>query len=222
MMIAACGSASRRGLHVSKRMTSGECFVIAVRERAQVFSLSGRNTDLCRSLSMRRRACHVVVLLPHVNRDRHHSGPGDGRSVDAVERHEARVGNGAQSVEGRGKVTLRRYRHTVTANACVEIRDQIIRMLDAHHDSRIVVSSTPMRSRTSSGTPECVMAAGWLASDSVPPRLTAVLKKCSAFRKAKGFLLAALDVEGEGSSRRRCVRGRRPPSPGEPSSSRPR
>lgn len=40
-------------------------------------------------------------------------------------------------------------------------------------DSLIVDSRTPIRSRTSLGTPEWVMAAGWLASDSVPPRLTA-------------------------------------------------
>ncbi len=42
-----------------------------------------------------------------------------------------------------------------------------------------------MRWRTSIGTPECVIAAGWLASDSVPPRLTASLNTCKALRKAK-------------------------------------
>ncbi|MOA45366.1 hypothetical protein D3C78_1677590 [compost metagenome] len=52
-------------------------------------------------------------------------------------------------------------------------------------ERRIVVSRTPMRRRTSIGTPEWVIAAGWLASDSVPPRLTASLKICSAFRKRK-------------------------------------
>ena len=52
-------------------------------------------------------------------------------------------------------------------------------------DRRIVESSTPIRSRTSTGTPECVIAAGWLASDSVPPRLTASLKIWSALRKRK-------------------------------------
>lgn len=51
-------------------------------------------------------------------------------------------------------------------------------------DSLIVESRTPIRSRTSLGTPEWVIAAGWLASDSVPPRLTASLKICKALRKA--------------------------------------
>ena len=49
-------------------------------------------------------------------------------------------------------------------------------------DSRIVESRTPIFSRMSAGTPEWVMLAGRLASDSVPPRLTASLKICSAFK----------------------------------------
>ena len=51
-------------------------------------------------------------------------------------------------------------------------------------DSRIVASLTPMRARKSAGTPECVVEPGWLASDSVPPRLTASLKICSLLRHA--------------------------------------
>ena len=49
-------------------------------------------------------------------------------------------------------------------------------------DSRIVESRTPIFLRMSAGTPEWVMLAGRLASNSVPPRLTASLKICSAFR----------------------------------------
>ena len=49
-------------------------------------------------------------------------------------------------------------------------------------DSRIVESRTPILSRMPAGTPEWVMLAGRLASDSVPPRLTASLKICSAFK----------------------------------------
>ncbi len=49
-------------------------------------------------------------------------------------------------------------------------------------DSLIVASRTPIRWRTSAGTPECVMVAGCDARDSVPPRLTASLKIFNAFR----------------------------------------
>ena len=49
-------------------------------------------------------------------------------------------------------------------------------------DSRIVESRMPIFWRMSAATPEWVMLAGRLASDSVPPRLTASLKICSAFR----------------------------------------
>jgi hypothetical protein len=49
-------------------------------------------------------------------------------------------------------------------------------------DSRIVESRTPIYRRISTGTPEWVMLAGRLASDSVPPRLTASLKICSEFK----------------------------------------
>ena len=62
-------------------------------------------------------------------------------------------------------------------------------------DSRIVESRTPIFRRMSVGTPEWVMLAGRLARDSVPPRLTASLKICSAFRN----LNAA-------ACRRRCER----------------
>jgi hypothetical protein len=50
-------------------------------------------------------------------------------------------------------------------------------------DSRIVESRTPIFWRMSAGTPEWVMLAGRLASDSVPPRLTASLKICSEFHR---------------------------------------
>src|SRR5260370_4530309 len=46
-------------------------------------------------------------------------------------------------------------------------------------DSRIVESRTPIFWRVSAGTPEGVILAGRLASDSVPPRLPAHLKICS-------------------------------------------
>src|SRR5437868_15047611 len=49
-------------------------------------------------------------------------------------------------------------------------------------DSRIVESRTPIFWRMSAGTPEWVMLAGRLASDSVRPSLTASLKICSAFK----------------------------------------
>ena len=52
-------------------------------------------------------------------------------------------------------------------------------------DSRIVESRTPIFWRMSAGTPEWVMLAGRLASDSVPPRLTASLMICSAFKNLK-------------------------------------
>src|SRR6266481_1414064 len=52
-------------------------------------------------------------------------------------------------------------------------------------DSRMVESRTPIFWRMSAGTPEWVMLAGRLASDSVPPRLTASLKICSAFKNLK-------------------------------------
>src|SRR3981189_700514 len=50
-------------------------------------------------------------------------------------------------------------------------------------DSRIVQARTPIFWRMSARTPEWVMLAGRLASDSVPPRLTASLKICSAVEK---------------------------------------
>jgi hypothetical protein len=56
-------------------------------------------------------------------------------------------------------------------------------------DSRIVESRTPIFWRMSAGTPEWVMLAGRLASDSVPPRLTASLKICSAFKNLKAAAL---------------------------------
>jgi hypothetical protein len=49
-------------------------------------------------------------------------------------------------------------------------------------DSRIVESRTPIFWRMSAGTREWVRLAGRLASDSVPPRLTASLIICSAFK----------------------------------------
>jgi hypothetical protein len=58
-------------------------------------------------------------------------------------------------------------------------------------ESRTVESRIPIFWRTSAGTPECVLLAGRLASDSVPPRLTAGLEICSALRNlnACGHLL---------------------------------
>ena len=74
---------------------------------------------------------------------------------------------------------------------------------------RSSASSTPIEIRTrlsvmpsaclrSSGTDRWVIAAGALASVSVPPRLTASLAILSASRKAKASLLAALQIEREG------------------------
>ena len=65
-----------------------------------------------------------------------------------------------------------------------DVRDQIGRVFDA--DRRIVESRKPIVWRMSAGTPDWVMLAGRLASDSVPPRLTASLKICSAFKKKRG------------------------------------
>ncbi len=56
-------------------------------------------------------------------------------------------------------------------------------------DRRIVASLTPIASRSSFGTPEWVVLAGCEASDSVPPRLTASLKICSAFSALKAAAL---------------------------------
>src|SRR5258705_8190127 len=56
-------------------------------------------------------------------------------------------------------------------------------------DSRIVESRMPIFWRMSAGTPEWVMLAGRLASDSVPPRLTASLKIRSAFKNLKAAAL---------------------------------
>ncbi|KAG0761539.1 hypothetical protein G6F22_018860 [Rhizopus arrhizus] len=50
-------------------------------------------------------------------------------------------------------------------------------------DTRISPSDTPAASRSAAGTPECVVDAGWQTSDSVPPRLTADLNRCSALMK---------------------------------------
>ncbi len=47
-------------------------------------------------------------------------------------------------------------------------------------ETRMVASVMPSRSRTAFGTPEWVVEAGWLASDSVPPKLTASLNSWSA------------------------------------------
>ena len=65
-------------------------------------------------------------------------------------------------------------------------------------ETRMVASVMPRRSRISFGTPEWSWWPGWQASDSVPPRLTASLKTCSAFRTAERLGLAAPHVEREG------------------------
>src|ERR1700733_14912302 len=52
-------------------------------------------------------------------------------------------------------------------------------------EARMVASEIPRRSRVSRGTPECTVVAGWQTKDSVPPRLTASLKTCSALSTAK-------------------------------------
>ena len=52
-------------------------------------------------------------------------------------------------------------------------------------EARMVASEMPRRSRVSRGTPECTVVAGWQTKDSVPPRLTASLKTCSALSTAK-------------------------------------
>jgi hypothetical protein len=49
-------------------------------------------------------------------------------------------------------------------------------------ERRIVDSRIPIFCRIPAGTPEWVMLAGRLARDSVPPKLTASLKICSALR----------------------------------------
>src|SRR6202166_32235 len=62
-----------------------------------------------------------------------------------------------------------------------DVRDQIGRVFDADRQPDRGVENTYFW-RMSAGTPEWVMLAGRLASDSVPPRLTASLMICSAFR----------------------------------------
>ena len=64
-------------------------------------------------------------------------------------------------------------------------------------DSRIVELRTLTLWRMSAGTPEC--AAGRLASDSVPPRLTASLKICSAFRNLNATF--SFDIVGGQAAR---------------------
>ena len=50
-------------------------------------------------------------------------------------------------------------------------------------DKRTKLSPMPMRVRTSAAMPEWVVEAGWLARDSVPPKLTANLKMAKWFKK---------------------------------------
>jgi hypothetical protein len=69
-------------------------------------------------------------------------------------------------------------------------------------DSRIVESRTPIFWRMSGGTPEWVILAGRLASDSVPPRLTASLKDLQCVQEFEGGGLAADNVERK---RRHCT-----------------
>ena len=66
----------------------------------------------------------------------------------------------------------------------VEIGDQIVGILDPDRDAHQIVGDAERRLR-SSGTDRWVIAAGWLASVSVPPRLTARWAILSASRKAK-------------------------------------
>src|SRR5258708_23429545 len=62
-----------------------------------------------------------------------------------------------------------------------DVRDQIRRVFDADRQPDRGVENAYFLAE-SAGTPEWVMLAGRLASDSVPPRLTASLKICSAFK----------------------------------------
>jgi hypothetical protein len=66
----------------------------------------------------------------------------------------------------------------------VEIGDQIVGILDADRDPTRL-SVIPSACLRSSGTDKWVIAAGALASVSVPPRLTARWAILSASRKAK-------------------------------------
>jgi hypothetical protein len=72
-----------------------------------------------------------------------------------------------------------------------------------------VENADPGADHSAFGTPEWVMAAGWLASDSVPPRLTASLNIWRALRNGEGRRLSALDVEREGRARAGALLGRR-------------
>ena len=74
---------------------------------------------------------------------------------------------------------LRRAVHRV--QGLLEIRQEVVRVLDADGDpDRRIGNPEPIA--TCLGTPEWVVDAGWQASDSVPPRLTASLTICSASR----------------------------------------
>ncbi len=65
-----------------------------------------------------------------------------------------------------------------------EIGDQIVGILDANRDAHQIVGDAE-RSLARIGTERCVIAAGWLASVSVPPRLTASLARRKLSRKQK-------------------------------------
>ena len=58
----------------------------------------------------------------------------------------------------------------------------LVHRLDTGTSGLLLAARTPLRWRTATGTPECVIVAGWLASDSVPPRLTASFISLSALR----------------------------------------
>ncbi len=92
----------------------------------------------------------------------------------------------------------------------LEVGDQVVGILDPDRDAHQVVGD-PSCALRAAGTERWVMPAGWLASVSVPPRLTASLAILSASRNANASRLAALQDRARRCSRRRCSGGGRCP-----------
>ena len=75
-----------------------------------------------------------------------------------------------------------------TVERLSKIRDDIVRILDADKRSNDRLTN-PDAITDLCGMSECIVVAGWLASDSVPPRLTASLKIQRALSAPRECLL---------------------------------
>ena len=78
-------------------------------------------------------------------------------------------------------------------------------------ERRIVASVTPMRSRTSSGTPEWVVEAGMAGQRFGAAEADRELEDLQRVEEAEGLGLAALDVEREGRAGAGALRREDPP-----------